>query len=263
MTKRHHRHKKHHRHHQPKEKSHINNFNEMIDHATKRILCDSKCQRVKKIKQLKDMYLESKQLTVTAPDRERTAFKRYYEFLYGAKKFNEVTVEKFTKEADHRASLYSEKFSEEVKNIEKDITYIHTISKNYNNLMDYEKKLIRDNEQLMKLTKTTSADIITNDRKSYYENQGVDQLHFYNKMLQFAYVVILCAFVVSIFAIPTDTNKTKQFAILFVLVLYPFFCMHIARFAMNLYNRISKMLPGNAYVDMEESNNHTEIMTHY
>jgi hypothetical protein len=243
------------KHHKSKSTNVNDNFNAMIEHAQKSIGCDSNCQREKEIKHLKEKYLESKEIKSTAPEREKHAFKQYFEFAHGSQKYAEVIKEKSSIEADKRVVEYSKHFNEEIKEIEKDIIYVAMISKNYENLLKYKEDLLKNNKKLQILTKTTKADIITNDRKTFYENQGIESLDYYYTFIKYIYICCILGFCVCIFAIPTNMPTIKKIGILVGFVLYPFVSEFIVRHIVMLINNFYSYLPGSAYKEITPSNN--------
>jgi hypothetical protein len=121
---------------------------------------------------------------------------------------------------------------------------------NFNHVSDLYIKLVQENTKLELEVKNKFSDVLTNDRKSYYEDQNIDNLRFYHKIFMGLYIIILIVFVVSIFMFPSSLSKGVLFAILIIFIIYPFVCNKIFLFLFNIYNSILNVLPKNVYKDI-------------
>ncbi len=92
--------------------------------------------------------------------------------------------------------------------------------------------------------------MLTNDRKTYYEDQSIESLHFYYIVLMIIYIIFLLGFAVSIFMFPSTSSKSSLVAILIFFVIYPFICMRLFKFFIEIYNKIIGVLPTNVYKDI-------------
>lgn len=232
----------------------VGDFNRLMEHAKKRINCDSTCQREKKIKHLKHKYLESKEWEQTAPEKTRSSFEKYYVYAFGRVPYEEVMEKKLSHQADHKIKLFMEEFEKEVEGVEGDIVQLASSFEIIKNLVEYRDKLKEENNYLKKRTTETKADIITNDRKSYYEDQGIQQLDFYYMIISYFYYAILFGFLVSIFLVDKQTpimQKKQKFVVFLLFFVYPYIIMHIVKYIYGNIKKIHNYLPGNAYRDIE------------
>lgn len=234
----------------------VHQFNHLMNQAKNRINCDSKCQREKKIKHLKHKYLESKEWEDTAPERTRNAFEKYYVFAFGRLPYEEVMEKKLNGQADHKLKLFMDEFEKEVDGVEGDIVQLASSYDIIKNLIEYKKKLEHENIRLKKITTNAKADIITNDRKTYYEDQGIQQLDFYYVFIRYIYYSILIGLLVSIFLVDTQTpimQKKQKFIVFIIFLIYPFIVMPIVKYIYGNVKQLHNYLPGNAYRDIEPS----------
>ena len=121
---------------------------------------------------------------------------------------------------------------------------------NVQNAKNLYNSMIKKNNNFDITAKNTLYDISTNDRKSYYEDQSIENLRFYHKLFMGLYIIILIVFLVSIFMFPSSSSKGVLFAILIIFIIYPFVCNKIFLFLFDIYNSILSVLPKNVYKDI-------------
>ena len=136
------------------------------------------------------------------------------------------------------------------------IAGIESILPNYNSqyiaylyLFDLNTKYDDENEDYNTNTKQEFNSLLKNERKTYYEEQGINSLHSYYYWLLAVYIltVIVCA--VSFFIFPSDWSLMKKILVLLVLVLLPFGSTYIMSIIIHLLHGAYNLLPKNAYLD--------------
>ena len=171
-------------------------LNKLIDMAHARLTCDDECQKKEKIKQLKKKWLDSKKLSTNLPDEITKNEKAYYDLAMG-KAYYKDNVER---------PIYINKFNQFDK-LEKDkLTGVKTV---LSTLLDSYKgesiALIRMTQlydDLLKKNKALKNDVqdyykktMTAERKVYYEDNEIDNLHYYNTLLKVIYYVVLVLYI--------------------------------------------------------------------
>ena len=111
----------------------------------------------------------------------------------------------------------------------RDVSDINTILQTYNNLLTNNANVLelyeiisKENELLKKDIAATSGVIITNNRKSIYENQMLDHLHYWYYWFNFFYILIIIGFVIGLFLLPWETPRRNYIILLILLCIYPF-----------------------------------------
>ena len=104
------------------------------------------------------------------------------------------------------------------------------------------------NENYNSNAKKEFTDLLTNERKTYYEDQGIDSLHYYYYWLMAVYILTVIVCVISFFVFPSDWSPIKKIIILLVLVMLPFMSSYIMTSIIRLLHGAYNLLPKNAYL---------------
>ena len=112
------------------------------------------------------------------------------------------------------------------------------------------KKYKKENNDLEKKLKITTSDTLTNDRKNYYEDQGINRLKMYCYFLLFIYVFIVFIFLLSTFLVNTDVKMRVRLFILFLLIVYPFICFWGFDLLQKILTYVKSFFPNNVYKNL-------------
>lgn len=226
----------------------LNRFNSFLDKATQSISCDSECQKRQVEQQLKDNYLKAQANLTLAEPEFQNAKKNYYTYVSGENGYNEMMEE----EIKHTADLIVEKFKEiyqsEIANIQSQLKTYNSLLTNFKNVDDLRIKYKRENKILYKQFKENTHDILTNERKSYYEEQQINSLNGYYYYILLVIYIIVFLFLI-FFTLTTNyqnTLKSKIFLIVIFLVL-PFFSTFFLGKAIYVLYWLFGLLPKNVY----------------
>lgn len=225
----------------------LNNFNDLINQANQLITCGPSCQQSQTSSQLKQNYLNAETNMISAPQQLFNAQKEYITYTKGVSGYNEFMDKELQTKADAIANTYQKKIDDEINVIKQKIQTYDGLSTNFNNLVDLYKKYKKENHMLETKLKDKSSDILTNDRKTYYEDQGISTLNTYNYFLIGVYAFIIIVFLLSIFLVKTSVKLSGRIFILILMVIYPFICYGFFHLLYKMYNRVKEYLPSNAY----------------
>jgi hypothetical protein len=118
----------------------------------------------------------------------------------------------------------------------------------YSYLFELYTKYDDENERYDTNTKKEFTDILKNERNTYYQDQGIDSLHYYYCWLLVVYIITVIVFVVSIFVFPSDWSIMKKMIVLLVLVMLPFGSSYIMSIIIRLLHGTYNLLPKNVYL---------------
>jgi hypothetical protein len=225
----------------------INDFNALMDQAANAIMCGPDCQREKKSNQLKSTYVNAKTNLQTAPNQVQQAAKNYYTFTKGEAGYNEILETQLYKKADKITQEYQQSFDNDVAEITTEINTYDGLLINFMNVFDLYTKYKLENVKLEKEVKDTTSDIVTNDRKTFYEEQGIESLQFYYKIIRILYIILAISLVLSLLLLPSQLKRSSKLLIVVGVVLYPFISTKLLAFVIQLYYGIINMLPKNMY----------------
>lgn len=223
-------------------------FNSFINKATDAIMCNSDCQKSRQSEQLKQTYLDSQANVVFAPGKLHVAEKNYLTFTEGTPAYNELIDERLQKEAQQIADTFTEYFNDGSKNISTQISSYNSLILNYKNVFELYLKYKEENIELFKQLKEETNDVLTNDRKTYYQDQQIDSLKFYYYyILLIIYVICVICYLIFSFVYPSQSTFIMRFGIFVGLVILPFFSSMILSTIIYLITNVYEIFPKNVY----------------
>lgn len=225
----------------------LDKLNSLIDKATEAIICGPQCQKDKTANELKQKYLNSKTNLQTAPNQVQIAAKNYYTFTQGESGYNEYLETQLQNKAEKIADIYQTNFETEVGKANTEIDTYNGLYINFANIFELYTKYKTENIKLEKELKNTTSDILTNDRKTFYEDQGIDNLNFYYSIIKWIYVIVAIGFIISLFIINSSLKVIHKIVIIIMLVSYPFVSSKLLSFVISLYYGIIDILPKNLH----------------
>jgi hypothetical protein len=220
----------------------INEFNNLIKTANETISCGPDCMNQRQTEQLQKTYLDAESNMVSAPQQFFSAEKEYITYTQGESGYNTHIENKLQSNADKIVTDFQNKFNENVNAAMTSIANYEGLLINFNNVIDLYKKYKKENIQLEKQLKNISSDILTNDRKSYYEDEGLKRLETYYYFFLFFYIFVLIVFILSIFLVKTNVKFITRIFILFLLIIYPFVSYWVVHFLYKIFDKIKDMI---------------------
>lgn len=226
----------------------LNNINNFINNANKTIACDSNCQKANQENKLKQIYLDSLTNSASYSAQEQTAYKNYIVSTQGQEAYNNEIDKQLNDKANTIADTYTKLFNENMYNTELSLGTYKGLLVNFQNLVDYYMSYLNDNVNYENNSKIKTSDVLTNHRKTYYENQNIDRIKYINTFLFYFYYLFVILFAVFYFIYPTELSNVKLIFILFLMIIYPFIAAKIFTFIIYIYNFIvNNILPKNVY----------------
>jgi hypothetical protein len=95
-----------------------------------------------------------------------------------------------------------------------------------------------------------------NFRKTHYENQAIQYLYNWNKLLHYIYYFLAIALVISLFLSPNSFSIFAQVVVAIAVLLYPYYSVNIVKHAMKFYRDIRSLLPINVYTNYSDQHNY-------
>jgi hypothetical protein len=228
----------------------MDKFNSFLDKATSVISCDSECQKNKSSEELKQKYLDAQLNLITAPNQVTVATKNYITYSQGEVAYNEYNEAKLTEIAKKITTTFKSSFDTQVKDLNITIDTYDGLLINFRNVVDLYTNYIKENAELKKELNETTKDIVTNDRKTYYQDQGISNLNSYYTYILVLYIITVVVYLVSIFVFPTSLSMFKKIIILLFLIIYPFISTRLLSWFISLYMKFVSILPKNVHTDI-------------
>jgi hypothetical protein len=123
-----------------------------------------------------------------------------------------------------------------------------TLYSNYDYLEDLYGNYSSINVDLKKDINKATGDVVTSDRKTYYETQNLTYLKNWYIVYKFIYIVIIIVFFIFLFVRKTEYSRISRFFILIFFILYPIYITQSVFWIWNnVILRIWELLPSNIY----------------
>jgi nitrogen fixation/metabolism regulation signal transduction histidine kinase len=226
----------------------MDQFNSLLRKSQKAMLCGPDCQKAEAASTLQQKYLDAQVNVQTAPAQLQDAEKKYYSYTQGDAGYASI----LGKESQTKADVM-------VKNLKKifdeNISSAKTLARTYSTQLinsQYAKeiydKYLEENKNYKNKLQDNSYDIFTNDRKTYYEDQGIDNLKWWYYLFFTLYAILIIAYILFFFIASSNFSILARFLILLGLILYPFFFPRVFNYFIQIYYRVISVLPKNAYL---------------
>lgn len=226
----------------------LNKFNSFLDSATKQITCNSNCQRNRASKKLKKSYLTAETNLNLAEPKYQLAKQKYYTYAYGQSGYDEIIEKELNEKADLFIGEFKENYETEKNKIITQLETYDGLLINFKNIVDLYEQYKSDNIKLFKEFKEGTNDILTNERKTYYEEQENDVLNvYYYYFLLLIYSLIVISFCVFSLIYPSSFNWKIRFFIALIFVILPFISTWLLGMVIKFLYWLFNLLPKNVY----------------
>lgn len=226
----------------------MNKFNVLVSQASDAVMCDSECRKERETDKLKQNYLNSQTNLASAPNQLQVAQKNYVTFTQGASGYNDLLDSQLQEKAQEIADKFTVYFNDDSEKIKTQIDTYEGLLINFKNVAELYVKYKKENEKLVKDLKDETNDVLTNERKTYYEDQKIDGLKgFYYYILLGIYIICLIGLIIFSLMYPSQTNWKVKLATFIGFIMLPFFSTWILGNIIYLIYSGYEMLPKNVY----------------
>lgn len=226
----------------------MNKFNTLISQASDAVLCNSECRKQRETDKLKQNYLTSQTNLASASNQVQVAQKNYVTFTQGASGYNDVLEKQLQQKAQEIVDKFKEYFDNDSNEVTTQIDTYEGLLINFKNVAELYLKYKTENVQLIKDLKDETSDVLTNERKTYYEDQKIDGLKgFYYYILLGIYIICLIGFIIFSLMYPSQTSFIKKIVTFIGFILLPFFSTWILDNFIYLIYTLYELLPKNVY----------------
>jgi hypothetical protein len=222
-------------------------INELLDLTSEKLLCGPDCQKNKTTEELKQKFLDAQTNLQTAPINLENTKKNYYVYSEGLPFYNNMLEEELEQKADTIATLVSENFNSEVSDANVMNNYLNTALINSKYTKELLQNYLEKNKILKLQLKESYGDILTNDRKTYYETDALNTLTFWYKLFWYIYYVLVIMLSLAFIFSPIKLLKIQKIIISVLVIFYPYYIDSIVRWVYGLWKFIASRLPKNVY----------------
>lgn len=219
----------------------------LLNSSTQSLMCGPECQRSKISGELEQKYLDAQTKIHTAPIELENTKKNYYVYTKGEPYYDNLLEKELKDKVEKMAVLITESFNEEVDNAQTMNKYLNTSIINSRNSIELLANLEAKNSSLEASLEYKNSDILTNDRKTYYEKNAVNHLKDWYRLWWYMYYIL--ALVVSMSLFLVSNNWSFIFKVIIILILYSFpTLLHFfITYLYQLTKRIVMQFPVNIY----------------
>ena len=226
----------------------MNKFNTLISQASDAVLCNSECRKQRETDKLKQNYLNSQTNLASAPNQVQVAQKNYVTFTEGPSGYNDLLDNQLQEKAQEIVNKFTEYFMSDSKEITTQIDTYEGLLINFKNVAELYLNYKKENVQLIKDLKNETNDVLTNERKTYYEDQKIDGLKgFYYYILLGIYIICLIGFIIFSLMYPSQSSLINKIVTFICFILLPFFSTWILEKFIYLIYTLYELLPKNVY----------------
>ena len=222
----------------------------ILEQSTAALTCGPTCQKSKTEDQLKQKYLDAQTNMQTAPIQLENSKKNYYVFTEGEPRYDNMLEEDLKERAEIIGITLTDNFNEEVTNAKTMNSYYNAELINSKNSEDLYNIFLVKNKTIQESIKGQHGDVLTNDRKTYYETEALDNLNLWHKFFIISYYIAVAVFIIAVILSSSIDSNIKKVIFIFIAIIYPFFIDHFLRKIYGILHSVYKQLPKNVYNDL-------------
>lgn len=226
----------------------LNNFNSFLDMAAETIACGPECQQNKTAEELKNKYLTAQSNLTLAEPEYQIAKQNYYTFISGQSGYDEMIESELKDKANLISEYFKKVYDEEINKIKTQLDTYNGIFINFRNIVDLYDQYKKENIFLSKQLKEQTNDILTNERKTYYEDQEINSLNnYYYYFLLILYIIVVICYAIFSLIYPSEFNFKFRIFLLGLFFVLPFISTWILGKFIGLIYWLFGFLPKNVY----------------
>jgi hypothetical protein len=197
-------------------------LDDMSDDYYENITCDKKkCMKNPKLKGLYNNYLHARTTMLSAPSNLKKTVKKYYMYSEGSSEYNNHIEAHLKHNSTEIVNAIKQNFNDNIRAAKNALNSYKGTFVNSQSIMELYDMYFKENDDLNKRFDNTKSDILTNQRRSYYNDQGTEKNTSYSKILTYIYVVLIIGVLICIFTVKTSIPLSYQLSILLFILLFP------------------------------------------
>ena len=222
-------------------------INQLLELSSQELICGPDCQQKKISTELKQKYLDAQTNLQTAPINLENTKKNFYVYSEGLPFYDNMREEELQQKADTISTLISENFNSEVSDANVMNLYLNTALINSKYTKELLDNYLEKNQKLKLQLKERYGDILTNDRKTYYETDALNTLTFWYKLFWYIYYVLVIMLILAFIFSSTDFSRITKIIISVLVIFYTYYIDYIVRWGYGLWKSLVSRFPKNVY----------------
>lgn len=229
------------------QKANQEKINELLEKSANAMICGPSCQRQKTIDSLKQKYIDAETNVKMGPAKVEETKKNYYTYSEGPTYYADMKERELKETVDKLAEMLKEAFNNEVSNAKTMNSYLNTAITNSERTIELLEYYKEENLKLEKELKNSSGDILTNDRKTYYETEATTRLKSWYSFFWYIYYLLVLVLLLAYFLATNDLSLPKKVIIFVAFLFYPYYISVIINSIWEKIMSIYNNLPKNVY----------------
>jgi len=186
------------------------------------ITCDKNtCMKNPKLKTLYNNYLQARTNMLSAPSNFKSSVKKYYTYTEGSTEYNKHIENQIKSNSNEIVKAIKQNFNDNLSHAYNALNSYKGTFVNSQSVIELHDMYYKENDNLNKKFDTVKSDVLTNQRKSYYQDQSTEKNTSYSKILTYMYVFLIVVFIICMFSIKSSLSLTYQLFILLLILLFP------------------------------------------
>jgi len=222
-------------------------INELLEKSSQAMLCGPTCQKLKVTDELKQKYLDAETNMKTAPIKLEQSKKNYYIFTEGRTYYDNMQEEELNKKANMTSQLLAENFNDEISSANTMNTYLNTALINSENTKELLKEYLEKNQLLKAKLRERHGDILTNDRKTYYETEAYENLVLWYRFFWWIYYIVVLMLILALVFSGSGLTLIKKIVIAIVFIFYPYYIDYVVKWIYGKIMWLLSKIPKNVY----------------
>lgn len=218
-------------------------INELLAASQDAMICGPTCQKNKESMKLKQQYDDAELNLRTAPAQVEESRRNFLVYSEGTHGYDSIKRDDLTIEADEIANELTDVLEKDVRSAIASADYYNTAVINSDATKELYNTYVEQNEELLLKIGNRQGDILTNDRKTYYEETASDALYNWYMVWIVVFYILLIVFVATNIRIAT----TGLIVLWIILALFPIIGPTIINWIAASVESVYKMRPIDVY----------------
>jgi hypothetical protein len=221
----------------------------LLEESIESLTCGPTCQKIKTREDLKQKYLNAQTNLQTAPIYLENSRKNYYVFTEGETSYNNMLEKELKNKVDSISQTLVSNFNDEMTNSKTMNSYYSTDLNNSKNTEELYEMYLQKNKEIQTSIKEQHGDVLTNDRKTYYETEALNNLNSWYSILWYVYYIFTVILIIVLF-FNKSVEPIKKIIFIFIAIIYPYVINYITKKIYGFFHSIWKQIPKNVYNDL-------------
>jgi hypothetical protein len=198
-------------------------INDLLEKSAQTIACGPQCQKNKVSEELKQKYLDIQTTIKNAPSILEQTKKTYYTYTKGKTYYNNMQETELKKNAEIIANELTIQFNKEVEIAHTMNSYLQTALINSGHTSELLSQYRNENYLLENDLSSTYGDILTNDRKTYYESTATERLQLWHRFYKYVYYFLCIVLIIGFVLSKSILNIYTKVVVILLVIFYPYY----------------------------------------